>query len=128
MMKKYSVGDIVHVSGLPINPKKGKYCVLVCLAPNRFFLVNTENRLIYDCIPLNKKGRPFPVYDSFIGCKNIFEAEDKQINSVCGKLDDDELRYLLQKITESKFIPQVQKSPLISAIQSELSLREKQDS
>ncbi len=116
----YTVGEIVHVAGFPVHPPKGKYCIFVHVGPNWFFLINTENRKDYDCIPLLKKGRPFPTHDSYIGCKNIFQAEDSQITSKHGKLDSAELKALLQKVRDSKFIPQDKKKIIVAGIEQKL--------
>lgn len=120
----YRVGDIVHISSLDILPKGGKYCVFVTVGPNQFFLVNTANRAMYDCIPFNKKGRTFPNHDSFIGCKNIFSAEESQIDSSHGKLDDEELQVIHDKVEKSKFISKLKKAPILEAIKKELALRQ----
>lgn len=118
------VGDIVYISGLPIYPAKGKYAVCVKTAPNRFLLINSENRAIYDCIALQKKAnRPFPKHDSFIGCKNIFEATDDQISSIHGCADDSELKAILVKIKNSPYIPKVQKNPVVEALENEIKRR-----
>ena len=122
----FRVGDILHVTGLPIYPAKGKFCVLIQIAPNRFFLINTENRKEYDCIPLSKKGRNFPKHDSFIGCKNIFHAEDSQVDSKVGKINNEELSALATKVRDSKFIAKIQKDPILKAIEMEFKNRKKE--
>lgn len=124
----YRVGDIVHVSGLPIVPQKGKYCVLITVGPNQFLLINTENRKMYDCIPLEKKGREFPVYDSFIGCKNVYTALDEQVDRKVGELDNSEVQAVFSKIETSKFIPKIQKGPILAALKAELEARNNKSS
>ena len=117
----YNVGDIVHVMGLDIHEGKGKYAVFICVMPEQFFLINTESRTEYDCIPLQKKGRAFPEYDCFIGCKNIFDLRGgAKIDSSHGTLDGDELIELFNKVGTSRFISKIQRNPILNAIQDEL--------
>lgn len=123
------VGDIVHVSGLEIYPAKGKFCVLVSVGPNRFLLINTDNRTDYDCIPLFKNGRDFPRHDSFIGCKNIFLGKpETRIDEVCGRLEDSELTNVFNKIQNSKYISRINKQPILDSIAEELMRRESAES
>lgn len=114
------VGEIVHLE-LLLEHRPAKYAVCICVAPNYFFLVNSENRKMYDCIPFPQKaGRKFPHHDSFIGCKNIFTAELKQISSRHGFLDHDELRTILAKVKSSKTIVARDKDKISKAIEEVL--------
>jgi hypothetical protein len=104
------VGKIYKVKDLPIFPKKDKFGLCVSVTEKYFLVINSEDRAIYDCIPIPTKGDgSFPYKDSHIGCKNIFTVEPDQIVSkAVGELDDSMITALSTKILSSKFLTQVQ--------------------
>lgn len=121
---RFYVGSIYHISDLPIDPKHGKFAVCVCVAPRLFFLINSENRAMYDCIPLPKmESRSFLNHDSYIGCKFLHEADDNQVDGYKGKLTNEELQALVQKIKSSAFLTKIQKDLLVKSIENELEER-----
>ena len=110
----------MHVSGLGLPYRDSKFCVFVTVSPNQFFLINSKNRQMYDCIPLLKNGRKFPRHDSFIACSRVFQADDSQIDSHHGALEDNELQLLMTHVNLSKTLTGIQKKQITSAIAAEL--------
>ena len=114
----YKVSGIFLIKDISaVNPKKPKYAVCICIDPVSFLLINSENRPMYDCIPiLKKRDRPFPEHDSFIACKNLHTADISQLVSSHGKVDSLELQTNRDKIAGSKFLTRLQKVTILSAL------------
>lgn len=116
------VGDIVHIAELDVNPvPKGKYCVVVCLGPNKYLTINTKDRSFYDSIPLNvRPGRKFPKHNGFVACHKIFLGAGLQVEHTGCRLADYELRALKVKILKSEYLAAVEIAEIVSAIESVL--------
>lgn len=114
----FKVGDIAHTVVHGLSHSKGKYAVCVCESRQLFFLINTENRHHYDCIPILKKPtRNFPIHDSFIACRHAYEFPIESLSFV-SKIDSQELKLLLVKVKESKTLPFGQKRDIIQSIEN----------
>ncbi len=107
------IGTVVHNFVSNIQPPNNKY--LVCISPklNLFLLINTENRLMYDCVEilyskyqfLNDKNR-------FVSCSRFFELPMDN-NIVKGKLDEEDILKLYHKVQQSKRLSPSEKQRFI---------------
>jgi hypothetical protein len=96
------IGRVYLIRDLDIHGNGNKFGICVCVADRWVFLVNTENREMYDCIPFPKKEYDFPRHDSHIGCANIFSPTPEQIIAAERLIDIDEAQALLAKVSSSK--------------------------
>ena len=104
------LGDITYGQIPDIYPPKKKYCVCVCAKHKYFFLINTENREMYDCIPI-PKGKTFPEYDGFISCSRVFSIKSRK---VVDRVSDDTLKSILEKVKISKKLLPKQINTIVS--------------
>lgn len=99
----FEVGDVLYVYNTQITPPECKYSVFVCVRSGLFFLINTKNRNIYNCIPIEKAKNNYLKYDSFISCNQTFQytlSQLKKSNKV-GRVDFETLKKLYQHINEN---------------------------
>lgn len=106
-------GWIYHVKYFDkVKPEHGKYAVCVCAAKNYFFLINTENRTIYDCIPIKAVQHPKLGQDRYVSCKIITTAGNAEIEPKY-QISDIFLKELITKISDSKFLSQTDKNLML---------------
>lgn len=97
------IGEILLIENNEIYPPKKKFSVCVCISPNYFFLINSENRAFYKCTPIRRSEHPFLSHDSFISCVRPFLYSEEQIANAKrkGSLSFKELRVLLDFIEQN---------------------------
>ncbi|MCK5816533.1 MAG: hypothetical protein KAH15_00880 [Candidatus Marinimicrobia bacterium] len=119
-MKKPEVGDVYLSHDIKINPQKPKMCICVHPAGLWFFLVNSENRKMYDCIPILKKNNSFLDYDSFISTNLPFELKniEFQQSKYLGRISEHDIATILNKVNKSRFLTPLQKKDIIDSISS----------
>jgi len=98
-----------------ITPQKSK-CHVCITDDAQFFLINTENRLIYDCVPILHVNYTFlKGSDRFVSCSRLFRyippylVDDNQcpllredINAIRAKVKDS---YVLEQENIDKILP-----------------------
>lgn len=94
------VGDVIYLYNDKINPPKNKYMVCVSLG-NCFLCINTENRKMYECLKIEKKGNPYLKYDSYIACNALFKFEPWEVKQRVGSLGYNDLNALHNHIKDN---------------------------
>lgn len=74
-----SVGDVLYLYNTQIKPEHSKYSACVHIKPNYFLLINTENRKMYECLPILRSDNKYLQHDSYIGCSNYYVYDDDKI-------------------------------------------------
>jgi len=117
-MKTLQVGDVYLSNDIKIIPPKPKLCICVHPAGLWFFLINTENRNMYDCIPIFKENNPFLHYDGFISTHLPFTLkQDEWEKAKClGRVSEIDIGNILNKVNKSKFLTPNQKRSIIDSI------------
>lgn len=113
------IGDVLYVYNTSVIPAESKYSVVVCLKPDLFFLINTKNRSIYNCIPIKKAQNPYLKYDSYLSCNVTFKYSLDQLKNAkkVGKIDYETLKRLYLHIKNNvRTIPQSEKDKILSNI------------
>ena len=117
-MKNLTVGDVYLSNDIKINPQKPKMCI--CIHPEGlwFFLINSENRKMYDCIPALKQNNSFLEYDSFISTHPPFTLKQHQIEKAkfLGRISETDIANILNKVNKSRFLSGIQKREIIDSI------------
>lgn len=114
------IGEILLIENNEIYPPKKKFSVCVCISPNYFFLINSENRAFYKCTPIRQSEHLFLSHDSFISCVRPFLYSEEQIANAKrkGSLSFKELRVLLDFIEQNASF--AEKETVIAAIKEYL--------
>ena len=97
------IGDVLYVYNTNVVPAEHKYSVLVCVSKKLFFLINTKNRSIYNCLPILQSSNTYLEYDSYISCNRTFQYtldQLKESNKV-GRVDLQTLKKLYSHIKDN---------------------------
>ncbi len=100
------VGNVYIALNDQIYPPKKKLSLCVCNRRNWFFLINSENRSIYDCMAVNKSDNTFLKYDSYVSCSRVFYYEESKLSNTIGCLCAKDMKALLQKVEASEILEQ----------------------
>lgn len=93
-----------------------KYAIAVSVSSSGFFLINSENRAMYDCIPLLKKGRAFPVKNSHIACAEMIIINPEKIVSEVGVIDREDAESIINHVSISRRLPGNEKKQIIQEL------------
>lgn len=117
-MKTPQVGDVYLSNDIEITPPKPKMCICIHPAGLWFFLINTENRDMYDCIPILKKNNVFLDHDSFISTNPPFTLKQDELEKAkyLGRISETDIANILNKVNRSRFLTPLQKRKIIDSI------------
>jgi len=110
------VGNIIfHYQDLIIPPKH-KYAVVVSTVKKWCFMINSENREHYHCLPIAKQNHAFLTHDSFISCSNFFEYRADKVKKVVGNLSELEKNTLRHHISSARTISKINKEIILNEL------------
>ena len=117
-MKTPQVGDVYLSAHIKVDPPKPKLCICVHPAGLWFFLINTENRRMYDCIPVFKENNPFLDHDSFISTNSPFTLKQDELEKAkfLGRISETDIGNILNKVDRSRLLTPLQKRKIIDSI------------
>ena len=101
---KIEAGGIYLIYNDDVNQPKAKFSVCVCVHERWFFLINSEDRKIYDCIPIYKADYGFLKHDSFISCsrKFIYSLDRLRASKFQGLISQKSATEIISKVKSSK--------------------------
>lgn len=123
MKDELRVGAVFYLYNSDIIPNNFKYSICVHIKPHYFFVINTENRKMYDCVPILKKDNAFLQYDSYIGCANyfVYKSEDIKDKKIVGYLGYEDLNRLYLHLKNNvKSLPASIKKEILQSLNDEL--------
>ena len=115
-MSEIEIGTIINIFDESIYPAKNIYCACVCVSKNFFLKLNSENRAMYDCIPISKKQRQFY---GFISCSNVFEYSEEELkkSTIKGNLHFEDIKRIKEKVETSKTIVKMKKEQILCELE-----------
>lgn len=113
------VGDICNFFVEGIIPPKNKFALCVHVGDGLFLLINSENRKMYNCVPI-PKGKKFPKYDSFVGTSKVYSPSDSVKIEYFDKASKEVLNLILEKVKNSKTLSKVIKDKIIKSLSDSL--------
>ncbi|MCL1957502.1 MAG: hypothetical protein FWF63_09285 [Fibromonadales bacterium] len=81
-----------------------KYCICITTGINKYFLINSENREMYDTFEINASDYKFLKHNSYVGCSKAHTLESNLIIKKIGNLNFNDMSKILEKIRKSKYI------------------------
>jgi hypothetical protein len=116
-----NIGDIIGVHSCPVRPKP-KFKYLICVDPIKRvgFVINSEDREHFYCIPINKKDHSFLRTDSFISCSNPMSYESKNIDKIYSSLSRTELLALYRHVEAARKLTPIEKKNILQNLDSRL--------
>ncbi len=114
----FKIGHILRIEvNMPKRPQKVGICIST--NPSAVFYINSEDREIYDCIPIEvKAARYFPTDTSFIGTANVIDCEGKKVIRDYGPIDEQECLALIEKVRSSNRLTGVQIKEIVKNLEA----------
>jgi hypothetical protein len=114
----FRIGKILRVQVNIFNrPEKIGVCVNLKNGGGHLFLINSENREMFDCIPFGvKPGRYFPTAESFLSCKNSHDCTGKPVLVDYGYIHKTECDEIIAKVMTSRFLTKIQIQEITDAL------------
>jgi len=94
---------IMDVSSILPHRKK-KHCICVSAGGNKYFLINSEHREMYDDFKISASNYSFLGEDKYVGCSEAHELKEEHIIKKCGVIDYDDMAKILDKVKKSKHL------------------------
>jgi hypothetical protein len=80
------------------------------------FVINSENREHYHCLPISKQNHDFLKHDSFISCSNFFEYGPDTVEKIVGNLSKSEKDTLRCHLSSSRTISKINKEIILNEL------------
>lgn len=104
---------VMDVGG-QIEHRDRKHCVCIATAQDKYFVINTQHRAIYDDFPLRARDYEFlKGEDRYVSCSAIFKFTPDKIIKKVGKLNYNDMKTLIDKVQNSKVLRETEKSSII---------------
>jgi hypothetical protein len=99
------ISDVYIIDVSKILPHcETKYCICITTGINKYFLINSENRKIYDTFEISASDYSFLKHNSYVGCSKAHALESSLIVKKIGNLNFNDMSKILEKIRNSKYI------------------------
>ena len=108
---------LVDVSGLfPYRNTKQAVCISV--AGNRYLVINTEHRQMYDDFCIKSSEYPFlDGTDRYVACSRIHCFEAERLIKKVGSLSLADTKNLVEKIKKSRVIDKLEKNAILPELE-----------
>jgi hypothetical protein len=102
-MPKVSEVFIIDVSSV-LPYRKKKHCICVSAGENKYFLINSKSREMYDDFKIHVSNYSFLGEDRYVGCSEAIELKEELIIKKCGVMEYDDMVKILNKVKKSKYL------------------------
>lgn len=97
-----------------ISHRDTKHCVCVSVAKDKYLVINTEHREMYDDFGITVSNYPFLKIDRFVACSALHKfSPDKIISGRQGKLKYTDMIRVIDKIQNSKTIDKTERDEIL---------------
>ena len=107
---------IIDVSGT-VGHRKTKHCVCISVSRDKYFLINTSHREMYDDFEIKSSDYAFlENVNRFVCCSKMYEfGPDKVIEKV-GNLNFGDMAKIIDKIQKSRVLDKMEKNSVIPGL------------
>lgn len=100
--------------GNQIEHRETKHCICIATAQNKYFIINTEHREIYDDFKISAHDYDFlKGLDRYVSCSSIFQFTPDKIICKVGKLNYPDMLKLIDKVQNSEVLDDAEKSAIL---------------
>ena len=92
-----------------ISERDTKRCICISTGNGKYLFINSHHRDKYDDFKIESSEYSFLNHDSYVGCSEIIMLKDEHIIKKVGNLKYDDMRKILNKIKNSKFIVEAER-------------------
>jgi len=94
-----------------------KYCICITTGINKYFLINSENRKMYDTFKISASCYSFLKRDSYVSCSKAHILKNDFIIKKLGNLNFNDMSKILGKVKKSKNIIEVERDEIVSELE-----------
>lgn len=100
--------------GNQIEHRETKHCICIATSQNKYFIINTEHREIYDDFKISATDYDFlKGLDRYVSCSSIFQFMPDKIIRKVGKLNYPDMLKLINKVQNSEVLDDAEKSAIL---------------
>ena len=112
---------LVNVSGL-FPHRNTKQAVCVSVTGNRYLVINTEHRQMYDDFCIKSSEYPFlGGTDRYIACSRVHCFEAERLIKKVGSLNPADTKILIEKMKKSRVLDKIEKNAILPGLEEWLS-------
>jgi len=120
-MSNISTVFVVDVSGA-IEHRDTKHCVCVSVTSDKYLLINTNHREIYDDFEIKSSDYAFLKHKNrFVCCSEMYEFKPDKLIKRVGNLHRDDMLKIIDKIQNSEYLKKIEKDSVIPELNKWLS-------
>ncbi len=100
--------------GDQIEHRDRKHCVCIAASQDKYFVINTQHRIIYDDFVISSRDYDFlKGEDRYVCCSTVYKFSPDKIIRKVGKLNYNDMKTLIDKVQNSKVLRETEKSSII---------------
>jgi len=108
---------IIDVSG-EIEHRNTKHCVCVSVSKNKYFMINTKHREMYDDFEIESSEYGFlNGVNRFVSCSLMREFDVGKIIRKVGNLSKNDMRKIIDKMKKSDYLYKIERDLVIPEIE-----------
>lgn len=109
------IADVFVIDvGDQIEHRDTKHCICIATSQNKYFLINTMHREMYDDFQISASSYPFlKGVDRFVCCSQIYQFTPDKIIHKVGKLNYQDMIKLISKVQNSEVLDNAEKSAVL---------------
>jgi len=108
-----NISDVVVVEKV-IEHRKTKHCVCILVATDKYLMINTSHRDIYDDFEIESSEYVFlKSINRFVCCSEMFYVSPDKILRSVGNLNRNDMLKIVNKIQNSKIMGDIEKDSVL---------------
>jgi hypothetical protein len=118
-MTNISDVNVMDVKG-KVEHRDTKYCVCISTGDNkdRYFLIDSKSRKMYDDFEIKKSVYDFLEHDSHISCSKVYELEEERYIEKIGNVNYEDMQTILNKVRNSDRITRAEKDVIVPELEN----------
>ena len=106
---------VINVKDSDIQNRETKHCICISVSKDRYVVINTEHRQMYDDFIIKASDYPFlKGKDRFVCCATVHRfLPDRIVSESVGKLKYPDMLKIIEKIQNSKVLDKSEKNDIV---------------
>ena len=98
-----------------------KHCICISAGNNKYVLINSEHREMYDDFKINVSDYDFLRQDSYVGCSEVVVLKKESIIRKVGSMKYNDMLKILEKIRGPKHISKPDRAEIVLELEEWMS-------
>ncbi|MDR1812260.1 MAG: hypothetical protein LBQ87_05495 [Candidatus Fibromonas sp.] len=107
------ISEVMLIDVSKIMPERAKkYCVCISSDNNKYFVINSNHREMYDDFEIEASNYSFLSHDSYVCCHKTYILSEEFIVSKLGNINHGDMMKILDKIQNSRRIAEEERDTI----------------